>query len=122
MERVVPLAMPGVAGDREVFHLPVADLDAGRVGGGIELGGHSQPGGRGGGADQVDDRLVAGQGPAPPVPGDLGEQAGLYFVPLSGTPRQGTDADFQAGPRRPPRPPPLPRPAAASLWTAPRPP
>jgi hypothetical protein len=69
--------MPGVAGDREFFHLSVADFDAGRVVVGIELGGDGQPGCRGRGADQVDDRLVAGQGPAPPVPGDLGEQAML---------------------------------------------
>src|ERR1022692_4393238 len=93
----VPFAVPGIAGDREVFHLPVADLDAGRVGGGVELGGDGQPGGCGGGADQVDDRLVAGQGPAAPVPGDLGEQAALDFAPLAGTGRQVADADLQAG-------------------------
>src|SRR6266536_4553344 len=89
--------MPGVAGDREVFHLPVADLDTGQVGGSIELGGHGQPGGRGCGGYQVNDRLVAGQGPAAPVPGDLGEQAVFYLVPLAGTRWQVTDADFQAG-------------------------
>lgn len=79
-DNVVPFAVPGIARDREVFHLPVADLDAGRVLGGVELGGDGQPGGCCGGADQVDDRLVAGQGPAAPVPGDLGEQAVLDFV------------------------------------------
>jgi hypothetical protein len=41
------------------------------------------------GANQIDDRLVAGQGPAAPVPGDLGEQAVLDFVPVAGTGRRG---------------------------------
>jgi hypothetical protein len=86
---VVPSAVPGIADDREVFHLPVADLDAGRVGAVSSWAVTVSPVVVVAGAKQIDDRLVAGQGPAAPVPGDLGEQAVLDFVPVAGTGRQG---------------------------------
>ena len=71
--------------------------DAGGVGAGVEVGADGQPGGGAGGADQVDDDLVAGQGPAAPVQGDLGEQPVLDLVPFAGARRQVADGDRQAG-------------------------
>jgi hypothetical protein len=57
--------MPLVAGDREVVDLPIIDLDSGGIVTGVELGGDGQPGCGGCGADQVNDRFEAFQGPAP---------------------------------------------------------
>ena len=74
MQRVIPLPMPVSATDGEVLHLPVGDLDADRVGAVVEFSGHAQSRCRGGGADEIQDRLVARQGSALPVPSDLGEQ------------------------------------------------
>ena len=71
--------------------------DAGGVGAGVEVGADGEPGRGGGGADQVDDDLVAGQRPAAPVHGDLGEQPVLDLVPLAGARRQVADGDRQAG-------------------------
>src|SRR6266498_580710 len=72
---VVPLAVQAVADDRYLGQLVVTDLDTGGVAGGVELGGHPQPGAGGGRRDRVDDDFVAGQGPPPPVHRDMGEQA-----------------------------------------------
>jgi hypothetical protein len=54
------------------------------VGAGVEFGADGEPGGGAGGADEVDDDLVAGQRPAPPVQGDLGEQPVLDLVKAPG--------------------------------------
>jgi hypothetical protein len=51
-----------VASDREGLDLLVGVLDADGVG--VELGAGGEPGGGAGGADEVDDDLVAGQRPA----------------------------------------------------------
>jgi hypothetical protein len=63
-----------VAVDRQDFHLLLGEDEAGGVFAGVQLGGDGQPGARGGGADQLDDGLVAGQRPTAPVAGDLREQ------------------------------------------------
>lgn len=60
---VVPFAVEVVAGDREGVDLFVGVFDADGVGPGVEFGADGEPGGGAGGADQVDDDLVAGQGP-----------------------------------------------------------
>jgi hypothetical protein len=73
-----------VAADRQGVDLLLGVGQAGGVFAGVQLGGDGQPGGRGGGADQLDDGLVAGQRPAAPVAGDLREQPVLDFVPLGG--------------------------------------
>jgi hypothetical protein len=73
-----------VAGDRQGVYLLLRVFDAGGVGAGVEFGAHGEPGGRGGGADQVDDDLVAGQGSAAPVEGDLGEQPVFDLVKAPG--------------------------------------
>ena len=49
-------------GPHEVGDLPVGDLDALGVGGGVQLGGDSEPRAGGGRGDGLDDDLVAGQG------------------------------------------------------------
>src|SRR5207302_1577898 len=58
------------------------DLDAFGIGSPVELGGHPQAGSGGGGRDQVDDDLVAGQWPTSPVHRDGREHPMLNFVPL----------------------------------------
>jgi hypothetical protein len=50
----------------------------------VEFGTHGQPGAGGGRSDQVDHHLVAGQGLAAPVRGDVGEQPVLDFVKAPG--------------------------------------
>src|SRR3954463_8497367 len=79
---VVPFAVEVVAGDGEGVDLLFRVLDAGGVGAGVELRADGQPGRGAGGADQVDDDLVAGQRPTPPVQGDLGEQPVFDLVPF----------------------------------------
>ena len=83
-DRVVPVRVELVAADRQGFDLLFGVGQAGGVFAGVQLGGDGQPGGRGGGGDQLDDGLVAGQRPAAPVAGDLREQPVLDFVPLGG--------------------------------------
>lgn len=97
---VVPVRVEAVAVDRQDFHLLLGEDEAGGVFAGIQLGGDGQPGARGGGADQLDDGLVAGQRPAAPVAGDLREQPVLDLVPLRGAgPTSGT---VTAGSRKTP--------------------
>jgi hypothetical protein len=79
---VVPVAVPGVPVQRQGGHLLVADLDPGVIGAGVEVGADGQPGPGGGRGDRVDDDLVAGQRPAPPIHRDVGEQPVLDPVPL----------------------------------------
>jgi hypothetical protein len=55
-------------------HLGGADLDAARVEVGVGLGVDGESGTSGGGADQVDDDLVAGQWASAPVARDRREQ------------------------------------------------
>jgi hypothetical protein len=73
-----------VWGDREGLDLLLGVGDAGGVVAGVELGADGEPGGGAGGTDQVDDDLVAGQRPAPPVEGDLGEQPVFDLVKAPG--------------------------------------
>ena len=76
--------MEVVAGEREYVDLLFRVADAGGVGTGVEFGAHGEPGGGMGGADQVDDDLVAGQRTTPPVQGDLGEQPVFDLVKAPG--------------------------------------
>src|SRR6266704_3328267 len=75
----------------------LADGQGGYLFAGVQLGGDGQPGGCGGGADQLDDGLVAGQRPTAPVAGDLGEQPVLDLVPLGGAGRVVAAGDLQPG-------------------------
>jgi hypothetical protein len=61
----------------------VGDLDAFRVAAGVEFGVHGESLAGGGGADQVDRDLVAGQRLTSPVRRDLAEQAMLDLVPFA---------------------------------------
>src|SRR4051812_12535442 len=94
---VVPVAVPVVAAYGECVVLPVTDLDLGRVGVGVQFGVDAQSGAGGGGGDALHDDLVAGQWPAAPVHGDVGEQPVLDFVPFRGAGREVADGDLQAG-------------------------
>jgi hypothetical protein len=73
-----------VAGDREGVDLLVGVFDADGVGTGVEFGADGEPGGGAGRTDQVEDDLVAGQGSATPVEGDLGEQPVFDLVKAPG--------------------------------------
>ena len=97
VQGVVPVAVPFVAVQGKCRHLLVADRDAGRVGPGVQFGVDVQPGAGGGGADCGHDDLVAGQGPAAPVHGDVGEQPVLDLVPFGGAGREVARGDLQAG-------------------------
>jgi hypothetical protein len=94
---VVPVAVPVVAGQRQGGHLPVADLDAGGIGAGVQLRADPQPGAGGGGCDGLHDDLMAGQRPAAPVHRDVGEQPVLDLVPLRRPWREVVDTDLQPG-------------------------
>src|ERR1019366_9625766 len=78
----VPVPVELVAADREGVDLLLGVGQPGGVLAGVEFGVDGHAGGRSRGADQLDDRLVAGQRPAAPVPGDLREQPVFYLVPL----------------------------------------
>ena len=89
--------MEAVVVDRQGFHLLLGVGQAGGVFAGVELDGDGQPGGCGGGADQLDHGLVAGQRPAAPVAGDLREQPVLDLIPLGGARRVMAYGDLQPG-------------------------
>ena len=82
-ERVVPLAVErvGLAGDG--VELGVGDLGAFRVAPGVAFGVDLEPGACGRRADEVDDDLMAGERPTPPVHGDVAEESMLDPVPLA---------------------------------------
>ena len=96
VQRVVPVAVEAVPGDRHGGERLVADLNAGGVRVGVQLGVDAQAGAGGGRGDGRDDDLVTGQGTAAPVHGDVGEQPVLDRVPLRGTGRKMTHRDIQA--------------------------
>lgn len=95
MEGVVPVAVEAVPGDGQGGDLVVADLDAGGVLVGVEFRVHGQAGLGSGRRDALDDDFMAGQGPAAPVHGDVGEQPVLDPVPLRRAGRQVADGDGQ---------------------------
>ena len=85
VDGVVPGSPLDVGRDRQRLEAFGADRHAQRVGAGVQGGVHAQSGAGTGGGDQVDDHLVAGQGPPAPVHRDVGEQSVLYLVPLAGS-------------------------------------
>src|SRR5215468_3029530 len=94
---VVPVAVPVVAAEGQRGHLLVADRGAGRVAPGAELRSDAQPGAGSSRCDGRHDDLMAGQGPASPVHGDVGEQPVLDLVPFRGAGREVARGDLQAG-------------------------
>jgi hypothetical protein len=96
VEGVVPVAVEAVPGNGQSGDLVVGDLDAGGVGVGVEFGVDGQAGLGGGRRDAFDDDFMAGQGPAAPVHGDVGEQPVLDPVPLRCAGRQVADGDRQS--------------------------
>jgi hypothetical protein len=82
MEGVVPGAVRGVWFERQGCHPLLADRDAGRVVAVIQGRLDAQPAARPGRRDGLDDHLMAGQGPAPPVESDGREQPVFNLVPL----------------------------------------
>src|SRR6266496_3145522 len=118
---VVPFPVEGVSPDRALFqglHLLVGDLDALLVGAGVQSGLDGQPGRGGGRGDRLNNDFVAGQRPAAPVHGDLGEQTVLNPVPFRGSRREVAHADLQAEFFREPGQLHLPQPQPAAVGTA----
>jgi hypothetical protein len=74
VEGVVPGAVHGVALERQGIQALPADRDARRVVAGVQGGLDPQTAAGAGRRDGLDDDLVAGQRPARPVHGDVGEQ------------------------------------------------
>ena len=79
---VVPLAVELVGADGQGGRVLPADLDPRGVAAGVQAGGDGQSGAGGGGGDQVEGDVVAGQRAGTPVRRDEGEQAVLDPVPL----------------------------------------
>ena len=84
---VVPVAMEGIALDVDGGHFGIADLDAFRVNVLVDVAGDGEAGVGRGGADQLDDDLVADERFAAPVLRDVGKEAVLDAVPLAGSRR-----------------------------------
>ena len=98
MEGVVPVSVECVRLKlwANGVHFGLGDLDPSRVGLGVGFGVHGQSGAGRGGADEVDDDLMAGEWAASPVHRDVGEQAVLDLVPLARTGREVADGDRDA--------------------------
>jgi hypothetical protein len=93
VEGVVPGAVDGVALDRQGIQALPAGRDARGVLAGVQGGLDAQTAAGAGRRDGLDDHLVAGQWPAPPVDGDVGEQPVLDLVPLRRARRVVADRD-----------------------------
>ena len=92
-DSIIPFAVKFMAGDVYGSEFVVGDLDAGRVGLGIEFATDLETGLCSCRADQLNDHLMADQRLSAPVAGDEGEEAMLDLVPLAGAWRQVTDGD-----------------------------
>src|SRR5215218_9394176 len=94
-EGVVPGAVHRVALKRQGIQALGADRDSRRVVAGVQGSLDTQTAAGAGRRDGLDDHLVAGQWPAPPAHGDVGEQPVLDLVPLGGAWREVADRDRQ---------------------------
>jgi hypothetical protein len=95
MEGVVPGAVHGMPLQRQSLEALFADRDPDGVVAVVEVGLDPQTGARGRGRDRLNNDLMAGQRPAPPVERDVREQSVLDFVPLACRRRIVTDGDSQ---------------------------
>src|SRR5260370_42223533 len=93
---IVPVAVEIAAPDTDGVHLGVADLDAGGIGGGIDLALDLQPGIGGRGRNELDDGLVADERSRPPILGNEREEAMLDLVPFARAGREMADGDDKA--------------------------
>ncbi len=94
---VVPVAMEGIALDVDGGHFGIADFDAFWVKVLVDVAGDGEAGGGRGGADQLDDDLVADERFAAPVLRNVGKEAVFDAVPFAGSRRQMGDCHSQAG-------------------------
>src|SRR5260370_24889780 len=104
------------------MQLLIGHLGPRRIAVGIRFRFHYQPRCRGRPGDQLHHGLQAHQRPAPPIGGDVAEQAGFDLVPLSGPPREVAGPGPPAPPLPPPPPPHPPPPVAPALAAPPLPP
>ena len=89
--------MKVVALDVDGCHFVIADLNAFLIEVAIEITRDREAVFGRGGADQLDDDLVADQRLAPPVLRDVGKETVLNLVPLAGARGQMGDGDGKAG-------------------------
>ena len=74
--------MERVAGEVDVSHLEIGNLDAFGIFLFVQLGAHLEAGICCRRGDQLDDRAIATQWLSPPVDGNEGEQPVFYLVPF----------------------------------------
>ncbi len=94
---VVPVAMEGIVLDVDAGHFGIAYLEAFWVAVLVDFAGDDEAGVGRGGADQLDDDLMADERFATPVLRDVGEQTVLDAVPFTGARRQMGDCHGEAG-------------------------
>ena len=94
---VVPVALEGMSLNVEGSHFGIADFDAFGIEALVDVASDGEAGTGGGGADQLDDDVVADKRFAAPVLGDVGKEAMLDAVPFAGAGRQMGDGDLEAG-------------------------
>jgi hypothetical protein len=94
---VVPFAVKFIAGQLDIGHLGIGDLDARRIATLVNLGMDFESFPRRGSGDQTDDYLQAGKWLSAPVLTDKGEQAVFDFVPFACSRRKVAHGNGQSG-------------------------
>src|ERR1700737_682564 len=79
VDRIVPVAVKRGALNPQPSHFLVGDFLAGGIPIGVKRGADTQPLGRAGVSDEIDDDFMADQRSAPPVEGDVRKHAMLDF-------------------------------------------
>src|SRR5579871_2577724 len=77
----------------DVCQFSVGDFDAGWIATCVQFGLDSEAGLGRGGSNQIDDDVMANQGPTTPILGDVTKQTVFNFVPFAGAGRKVTDLD-----------------------------
>ena len=96
MDCVVPLAMEGRSCNAEFIHFIISDFDPSRIFARIERGFDREASGCSDASNELDDRLMIGQGSAAPVLRNMAEEAVFDLVPLGGPWREVGNADGNA--------------------------
>src|SRR3954453_3540138 len=94
---VVPVAMERVAFDVDGVHVGIGNLDTLGITAGVDVASDGEASIGRGGADQLDDDLMADERLAAPVLRNVGEQAMLNPVPFAGAGRQVGHRHGEAG-------------------------
>ena len=96
-DRVVPIAMELVSLDVKISIHVLLHFDSDGVVFWVQDGPYLEPLSRGGVGNQIDNHLMAGEGVATPVLGDVAKHPVFDLIPLAGPRRKVAHADAQAG-------------------------